>query len=328
VLIPYFLNLRQQLSPDNTIKELYAKAQKKLQIKGIDLTDEVNIMENYIYSAFAFKDYETCRIGVMALGKLEYEVQKKEINKDDFESPDNISLIYDRLNYLATYTIDDPRLPKQIINTIMNIGLKGIEVNSTEIVDIAQHRLTSFALETIEKKYDYLTCDILGTIGLFIRRAGVKNTSIVESCIDNITTLGDDVIRQNLPSSIVTIVHILSNVTEDLIKQKQDNMAKRYSQELFKYIEKIPVRVFQDFVYWAICERLFMIGVLSLANNYEELKSETTSRLKNLELILGAEFIKVSLDRIPEYEKGKLSEQFAKYRELYFSGGKDDLTKN
>ncbi len=97
LLIPYFFNLKEQLSPEKTIGELYNKSLKIVKGRESKLPDEITAIDNFVMSAYAFKDYETCRIAVEALARLAYEADIQWQDDEYYESSTTVANIYEIL---------------------------------------------------------------------------------------------------------------------------------------------------------------------------------------------------------------------------------------
>ena len=111
LLIPYFLDLRERLSPEKMLRDLYKKTLKIIHNKPTKLPEGIVTLDNFVMSAFASKDYETCQIGLRILARLAYEAHKQEQQEQEHPEDaytDVVSDIYSRLEYICFF---HPRRP-------------------------------------------------------------------------------------------------------------------------------------------------------------------------------------------------------------------------
>ena len=69
LLIPYFVSIRENISPKNFLENLLAKAVINLH-KTHKMPEETKIIDNVVMSSYSFKDYDTFEIGLEKLGQL------------------------------------------------------------------------------------------------------------------------------------------------------------------------------------------------------------------------------------------------------------------
>ena len=214
-------------------------------------------------------------------------------------------------------------VPDQVIAAIWENARRAIDENIEGFADVAQHRLASIALESIERKKDNLTDDIIGFIGSIGREAIKRHTSLVRSCIDNITMLGELIIKEGLTSSTETTINILTKIVEESIEGGKREIADECLNELFKIIDIIPIGLLEEQVGRSVCRRLFKLGVLFTAHQCEEKQNEIIKRLKDLETILSTPVVIAEFNKIPKYWSDKREKQIIQFRKIYGESSKE-----
>lgn len=326
LLIPYFLDLRERLSPEKMLWDLYKKSLKIIHNKPNEPPSELVTLDNFIMSAYSLRDYETCRKGVDILAILAYEADKSEQSDTDNIDFFPVVYIYDRLNDIAISTIDDPRVPDQIINAIWRNAFRAIEEDLGDISNVAESRLSAIALESAERGKDNPTHKIIGYISSIAQNALIRNTfcefldrrmSLAESCIYDIIMLSKETTKRALPDSIESAVKFFANVAEDSLERGNKEITEKCLNELFKIIGEIPFGLFKERIGKIVCQRLFELGALFMGYKHEENQRAIIKQLNNLKIQLGYSFVKSAIDEIPKYRSEKWEEQIIKFKQIY-----------
>jgi hypothetical protein len=338
LLIPYFLDLRERLSPEKMLQEFREKTMKIIHIKPTKRPEEIVTLDNFVMSAFASKDYETCRIGVDILADLAYEAHKERQQEQDEEyhinAYSNSRLmvdIYKILMDIASSSLDDPRVPQQIITAIWGNAVRATKEGLGDIAEAANNRLAAIGLESTKRGNDNVTEDILGLLGYIAREALRRNIStsllglrpLAESCMYDIVVLSEEAIEARLPHSTEAAVHSLSNMLEDSLESGKGEISEKCLNRLLEIINKIPYGVLKGEVGRIVCRRLFQLGILFRAHQYEQKQHEIIRQLKNLEGLLGSDFVKSSFDKIPKYWFDKWEKQIIQFRDIYDKSSKE-----
>lgn len=340
LLIPYFLDLRERLSPEKMLQDLYKKTLKIIHIKPTKQPEEIVTLDNFVMSAFASKDYETCRIGVNILASLAYEADKEGQQEQDEKYDENVYSnsdlmvdIYKRLENIAFSTLDDPRVPDEIITAIWRNVVRAMKEDLGNTAEDAKNRLCSIALETTERRNDKLTANILGFLGHISREALKQNinipyyleahVSLAESCMNDIEMLSKEAVEARLPDSTESAVHNLSNIVESSLESGKGEISEKCLNGLLEIINIIPYGLLTGEVGRIVCRRLFQLGILFMAYQYEEKQHEIIKRLKNLEEFHGSDFVKSAFDKIPKYWSDKWEKQIIQFRNIYDKSSKE-----
>lgn len=69
-LIPYFLRFKEKLDPERIIEDLKKKSLKQFKVNPMKEPEEIVNIDNFIMSAFIFKDYDTFNRGIESLKSL------------------------------------------------------------------------------------------------------------------------------------------------------------------------------------------------------------------------------------------------------------------
>ena len=334
LLIPYFLDLRERLSPEKMLKDLGKKTLKIIHIKPTRRPEEIVTLDNFVMSAIASKDYETCRIGIGILARLAYEAYKREQYEEDMVYDENAYSnsilmvdIYKILEDIAFSSLDDTRVPHQIITAIWRNVNMAMEEGLGDTAEAAKNRLTSIALESIERRNDKVTQDILVFLGSITREALKRNIntsllglqSLAESCLADILILTEKAVKAKLLNSIEVAVQSLSTIVEISLESGKVELSENCLNRLLKIIDKIPLT---EKIGRIACSRLFQLGVLFMAHQYEEKQNEIIRRLIYIEANFGSDFVKSVFDRIPEYWSGKWEKQIIQFRDIYDKSSK------
>jgi hypothetical protein len=338
LLIPYFLDLREQLSPEKMLKDLRKKTLKIIHIRPTKRPEEIVTLDNVVMSAFASKDYETCRIGVGILAGLAYEADKEGQQEQDGEYDENAYSnsrlmvdIYKILEDIASSSLDDPRVPHEITTAIWRNAIRAIEEGLGDTAEVAKDNLTSIALESMKRGNDNVTEDILDSLGFLTREALKRNInisllglqSLAESCTDDIVILSKEAVETRLPDSTEGAIQNLSTVVESFLESGKVEIAEKYLNRLLEILHKIPYGLVMGEVGRIAFRRLFRLGVLFMVHQDEEKQHEIIKELRDLEANLGSHCVKSIFDTIPEYWSDKWGKQIIQFRDIYDKSSKE-----
>ena len=333
LLIPYFVDLRERLSPERMLEELGRKTLKLIRGAPTERPAEIVTLDNFIMSAFGSKDYETCQIGVRILARLAYEADKEywqrqheKIDKDAYSNADVMMYIYRTLENIASATLDDARVAEAIAIAIWRNATRAMEAGLGDIAQIAKVHLTSIGLESIQRKNDSMTDGILSYIGSIAEEALKQNivisswgsqTALAESCVDDIAILSKDAIKASLPESSERAVHTLCNILESSIENKEEGSIGQCMNLLWELLGVIPYGLLLARFGRVVSGRLLRLGILFMSRKYEERAREIVRGLKKLESVYGSDFVKSGFDYIPKYWSDKRQEEVMQFRDIY-----------
>ena len=333
LLIPYFLDLRERLSPEKMLLDLRRKTLKIIGTKPTKCPEEIVTLDNFVMSAFASKDYETYRVGVDTLARLAYEADKQgrsERDEDkDGKSYSNFELskhIYEILEDIASSTLDDPRVPGQITSAIWRSAITGIQEGLGDCAEAAVIRLEFIALQSAQRGNDGATeraLTLLRSIGMEaakrnINTSGPESESLTECCLDAIAALGQEAINTGLRESIAESVNSVSSIAESCVEIGNLEIPAKCLNVLSAIVRKAPSELLTEGFGSTACRRLIRLGILFTVHQCEEEQNEAVSQLKYLEANVGSGRVKFMFDFDSKRWSDKWEKQIIQFRELYY----------
>lgn len=262
LLIPYFIRFRMKLTPEYMLSYLASKALAQLKTKP-DIEPESAIkIQDIVMSAFALKDYETCRQGINSLAFLAYEANQLEM--PDSESPLNTYIeLYKRLDYIFKVTSEDPMIPIHIVRALLWNGTRAIEEKLPNVVNDTIIQLISFSYEAVDKGLDEVASEAVSFINLLNRDLARKRLkSLKMDTFFFLRSIGIDSAERGLKDTLDQCISGLRQIGEQLIEnRKGGSLVKKIVAELSELYKGVS-NVMSESID-TICEELIVMGTIS-----------------------------------------------------------------
>lgn len=184
-LLPYFFSLRNKLNPEWLLSKLRAGVSKELQGDPFKEPQTIVTLDNFVLSAFAFKDYDTFEKGIKALAALILEAYSlgSDSAGDAFLSLLNMSdetgdILIRRLSNIGMVTFKDPRAPFLVLEILGDSGITAAEKRLTRAGRSAIEALQQIFFEATERRMQPLAFEAISVLGKVGNHAATEGINV------------------------------------------------------------------------------------------------------------------------------------------------------
>lgn len=307
LLVPYFLSFKEKLNPISLINSFKIEAQKKVLKNPNDLPREAIIIDNFIISAFNQMDYETIDYGISSLGNIVMDTpfSEREYGGTNDQPSYAIASIIDRLANNGLITIQDPKVPYWVIDTLFRIGKHSIALKSEVLAgNICRH------IESIGIKAAYYG---IQEILMHSSQGGIRTA---------LFSIGREAVDEGMSNLAISSGDSLRDVSIKCIQMGHEDTARAFASSLSFIGEKAVEKRLVSYTSFAIF--LGTIGYEAVKYDLEEASGWVATFLGNL----GAEGAEIGVEELSKDTANSLRNMGINATEKGLEKVLESVTKN
>jgi hypothetical protein len=279
LLIPYFIRFRVKLTPEYMLAYLANKTLVQLRANPFIEPEDVIKIQDFVMSAFALKDYETCREGIETIAFLAYKANQLA----SLNPPKSLSLIYmefyNRLRDIFIITAADPMIPNHVVEALFSEGMRALDENPALVKQI-NVQLRNLAHDAVDKKLDGSARKaVLYIFGLSRRLAERDWKLLDQDTIWILREIGIKSAEKGLNKTLNESGETIMRIGITLIESGQgSSFVKEIVAELSKLYVGVSNATHESD--YSTCERLTIMGTISHILGILDIRDHIISTLK------------------------------------------------